>query len=58
MKILPRNNVKAVLLHETLTELIVAFNILEIVRALVKHFRRKTSVLDWRQGTFCVRWDF
>ncbi|MEM4489393.1 MAG: hypothetical protein QXK88_11495 [Desulfurococcaceae archaeon] len=41
MKILPRNNVKAVLLHETLTELIVAFNIPEIVRALVKHFRRK-----------------
>lgn len=41
VEILPKNNIKAILLHEVLTELVVAFNIPEIIKALVKHFRRK-----------------
>lgn len=41
VKMLPRNNVKAILLHEVLTELIVAFDIPDIIKALVKYFKRK-----------------
>ncbi|MEM2505864.1 MAG: hypothetical protein QXF61_02330 [Nitrososphaeria archaeon] len=39
MRVLP--NTRAVLLHEVLTELIVAFNLGQIVEELAKHFSRK-----------------
>lgn len=41
LKILPRNNIKAVLLHEVLTELIAAFNIPNAIRSLAKHFNER-----------------
>jgi len=41
VKVLPRSNIKAVLLHKVLTELITAFSISNIVKALAKHFEGK-----------------
>lgn len=41
IKLLPRDNVKAVLLHEVLTELTVAFNIPDIVKELAKYFNSR-----------------
>lgn len=41
LSVLPKNMVKAVLLHEVLTEMILAFNLSNIVRALSEHFARK-----------------
>jgi hypothetical protein len=41
LDVLPRNRVKAILLHEGLTELIIAFNLRHVVRTLTKHFHKK-----------------
>lgn len=41
LDILPRERVKAVLLHEVLTELIVAFNLCHMVKELICHFQRR-----------------
>jgi hypothetical protein len=41
LKILPRKRVKALLLHEVLTELTVAFNLTELIYGLKEYFKRK-----------------
>jgi len=41
LKILPRERVKAILLHEVLTELIVAYDLAELLRELKRYVERK-----------------
>lgn len=41
LRVLPKENVKAVLLHEVLTELLTAFNLDDIVKELAEHFRKQ-----------------
>jgi len=41
LKILPRENVKAILLHEVLTELIIAYNLVELLEELKKYVEKK-----------------
>jgi len=40
LEILPRYNVKAVLLHEVLSEVVIAFQLTKVVRELRKHFTK------------------
>lgn len=41
IRILPRSNIKAILLHEVLTELITAFNLDSAVKSLARHFEKR-----------------
>jgi hypothetical protein len=44
LKILPRDRVKAILLHEVLTELIIAYNLTKLLRELKKFVEKKLGV--------------
>jgi hypothetical protein len=44
LKVLPRERVKAILLHEVLTELIVAYNLVELLEELKGYVERKLKV--------------
>jgi hypothetical protein len=44
LKILPKENVKAILLHEVLTELIIAFGLADLLEELKKHVEIKLGV--------------
>lgn len=41
LKILPRDRVKAILLHEVLTELIIAYNLVDLIKNMKKYFEKK-----------------
>lgn len=41
MKILPRENIKAVFLHEVLTELVIAFDLEKVITVLNNHFKKQ-----------------
>ncbi|MEM1510006.1 MAG: hypothetical protein QW096_09105 [Thermofilaceae archaeon] len=41
MRILPRDNIRAILLHEVLTELVMAFNLARVVTFLNRHFKKQ-----------------
>ncbi|MEM0025626.1 MAG: hypothetical protein QXM42_05710 [Zestosphaera sp.] len=41
LKILPESNIKAILLHEVLTELIIAFDLNDLIKVLKKHFNKR-----------------
>jgi hypothetical protein len=44
LKVLPRERVKAILLHEVLTELIIAYNLIELLLELRKYVEGKLGV--------------
>ena len=44
LRILPRERIKAILLHEVLTELIMAFNLVDLLRELKKFVEKKLGV--------------
>ena len=44
LKILPRDRIKAILLHEVLTELIMAYNLVELLHELERYVEKKLEV--------------
>jgi len=59
LKILPRKKVKAILLHETLTEFIIAFNLLDLTEYLDRTLRKNLKVgfgLETRNAGLLKKW--